>query len=164
MKTPTKQIRRTVMEAFKTGELVTVLTGAGVSAESGIPTFRGPEGYWTVGSKNYQPSEIATKAMFNRNREEVWKWFLFRRGVYGLVEGCLSFLVQADFRQVTQGRAAKLQDFNGRRISRLTGRGRFLYSRFQQGAIDQSLRKIPLRGEVAGRCGCRKYEYRPGNT
>ncbi len=35
----------TVANVWKTGELITVLTGAGVSAESGIPTFRGPEGY-----------------------------------------------------------------------------------------------------------------------
>ena len=33
---------------------VTVLTGAGISVESGIPTFRGPEGYWTIGAKEYQ--------------------------------------------------------------------------------------------------------------
>lgn len=81
MKTHINQLRCAVTEALETGELVTVLTGAGVSAESGIPTFRGSEGYWTVGSRNYQPSEIATKAMLNQNQEEVWKWFLFRRGV-----------------------------------------------------------------------------------
>jgi len=40
---------------------LTVLTGAGISAESGIPTFRGPEGYWTVGSKEYHPQEMATR-------------------------------------------------------------------------------------------------------
>ena len=57
---------------------ITVLTGAGISAESGIPTFRGPEGYWTVGSKRYQPQEIATQAMFAREPEQVWKWYLFR--------------------------------------------------------------------------------------
>ena len=35
------------------------LTGAGISAESGIPTFRGKEGYWRVGSHNYQPEELS---------------------------------------------------------------------------------------------------------
>ena len=43
---------------------VVALTGAGISAESGIPTFRGAEGYWVVGSKNYMPQEMATHAMF----------------------------------------------------------------------------------------------------
>ena len=37
------------------------ITGAGVSASSGIPTFRGNDGFWTVGSKNYTPQEMATK-------------------------------------------------------------------------------------------------------
>jgi NAD-dependent deacetylase len=58
-----------------------VLTGAGISAESGIPTFRGKEGYWTVGSKEYHPQEMATFAMFSREPEEVWSWYLYRRGV-----------------------------------------------------------------------------------
>jgi NAD-dependent deacetylase len=57
---------------------ITVLTGAGVSAESGIPTFRGPEGYWTVGSSVYTPREMATRAMFRRNPEAVWSWYLYR--------------------------------------------------------------------------------------
>lgn len=61
-----------------TGPLV-FLTGAGISAESGIPTFRGPEGYWRVGSRNYQPTEMATAAAFARMPEEVWRWYLFRR-------------------------------------------------------------------------------------
>ena len=60
---------------------LTVLTGAGISAESGIPTFRGPEGYWTVGSKVYMPEEVATWQMFSRHPEEVWEWYLYRLGV-----------------------------------------------------------------------------------
>ena len=60
---------------------VTVLTGAGISAESGIPTFRGPEGYWTVGSKVYQPQEMATQAMFRRDPRAVWQFYLWRLGV-----------------------------------------------------------------------------------
>ncbi|MCB0278503.1 MAG: RNA polymerase subunit sigma [Calditrichaeota bacterium] len=59
---------------------VTILTGAGISAESGIPTFRGPEGIWTVGSINYTPQEMATNTMFSRNPEMVWQWYLYRFG------------------------------------------------------------------------------------
>lgn len=62
---------------------ITVLTGAGISAESGIPTFRGPEGYWTVGSTVYQPQEMATFHMFSQMPDEVWKWYLYRMGVCG---------------------------------------------------------------------------------
>ena len=60
---------------------IVVLTGAGISAESGIPTFRGPEGYWQVGSRNYMPEEMATYASFTRMPEEVWAWYLYRRSV-----------------------------------------------------------------------------------
>jgi len=68
-------------ETIRSGKRLTVLTGAGISAESGIPTFRGPEGYWTVGSKEYHPQEMATWDMFNRAPLEVWKWYLYRMGV-----------------------------------------------------------------------------------
>src|SRR5262245_44328807 len=55
------------------------LTGAGISAESGIPTFRGPEGYWRVGSVNYRPEEMATHAFFVEMPDEVWRWYAMRR-------------------------------------------------------------------------------------
>ena len=60
---------------------IAVLTGAGISAESGIPTFRGPEGYWTVGSKVYMPQEMATLSMFRQEPLAVWQWYLYRLGV-----------------------------------------------------------------------------------
>jgi NAD-dependent deacetylase len=63
------------------GERVVALTGAGISAESGIPTFRGREGYWTVGSEVYHPQEMATHAMFELRPREVWRWYLYRRGI-----------------------------------------------------------------------------------
>ncbi|MCI0340308.1 MAG: NAD-dependent deacylase [Planctomycetales bacterium] len=55
---------------------VCVLTGAGVSAESGVPTFRGPEGLW----RSYRPEELATPAAFARAPELVWEWYSWRRG------------------------------------------------------------------------------------
>lgn len=60
---------------------MTVLTGAGISAASGIPTFRGPEGYWTVGAREYTPQQLATRAMFTRAPDDVWAWYLYRLGV-----------------------------------------------------------------------------------
>jgi len=60
---------------------IVFLTGAGISAESGVPTFRGAEGYWRVGSRNFQPMEMATAAAFARMPDEVWRWYLFRRGI-----------------------------------------------------------------------------------
>src|SRR5439155_382105 len=50
---------------------VLVLTGAGVSAESGIPTFRGKGGYW----RNLDPAKLATPEAFARDPELVWQWF-----------------------------------------------------------------------------------------
>ena len=66
--------------AVRKGRVV-VLTGAGISAESGIPTFRGKEGYWVVGSRNHMPQEMATHAMFTIRPDEVWRWYLYRFGV-----------------------------------------------------------------------------------
>ncbi len=75
------RIRNIFARVLKEGGKITVLTGAGISAESGIPTFRGPEGYWTVGSKVYQPQQMATRQMFDRHPESVWQWYLYRLGV-----------------------------------------------------------------------------------
>ncbi|PWT79912.1 MAG: NAD-dependent protein deacylase [Acidobacteria bacterium] len=54
---------------------VLVITGAGVSAESGIPTFRGKDGYW----RNLDPLKLATPEAFARDPELVWQWYRERR-------------------------------------------------------------------------------------
>ncbi|WP_287409960.1 NAD-dependent deacylase [Oceanithermus sp.] len=53
---------------------VAVLTGAGVSAESGIPTFRGAGGLW----EGFRPEELATPAAYARDPEKVWRWYAMR--------------------------------------------------------------------------------------
>ena len=56
---------------------VAVLTGAGISAESGVPTFRGAGGLW----KQYKAEELATPEAFARDPRLVWEWYDWRRGV-----------------------------------------------------------------------------------
>ncbi|MBW1784248.1 MAG: NAD-dependent deacylase [Deltaproteobacteria bacterium] len=64
-------------EALKNAERVAVLTGAGISAESGVPTFRGADGLW----KNYQATDLATPEAFARDPELVWEFYNWRRGL-----------------------------------------------------------------------------------
>lgn len=54
-----------------------VFTGAGVSAESGVPTFRGRDGLW----EKYKPEELATPQAFTKNPQLVWKWYRWRQTV-----------------------------------------------------------------------------------
>jgi len=73
-----KELRDIIVDKLKGNRKVSFLVGAGLSAESGIPTFRDKDGFWTSGSKNYTPQEIGTKKMFDVNANEVWRWFLYR--------------------------------------------------------------------------------------
>jgi len=50
---------------------VVVLTGAGISAESGVPTFRGAAGLW----RTYRPEDLATLDAFRRDPTLVWEWW-----------------------------------------------------------------------------------------
>src|SRR5215210_2597873 len=68
----------TVVEALRGARRAVVLTGAGVSAESGIPTFRDAlTGLWA----RYRPEELATPEAFRRNPRLVWDWYRMRRGL-----------------------------------------------------------------------------------
>ncbi len=53
------------------------LTGAGISRESNVPTFRGTDGLW----RNYDPMELATPQAFERDPMLVWEWYSWRQGL-----------------------------------------------------------------------------------
>lgn len=60
---------------IQSAKRICVSTGAGISAESGVPTFRGSDGLW----KNFRPEELATMDAFLRDSKLVWEWYLWRR-------------------------------------------------------------------------------------
>jgi len=64
-----------VAQRLQSASRITILTGAGISAASGVPTFRGKEGLW----KSYSPQELATPEAFQRNPTLVWEWYNWRR-------------------------------------------------------------------------------------
>ena len=56
---------------------VVAFTGAGISAESGVPTFRGADGLW----KKFRPEELSNFSAFMKNPELVWEWYAHRKRV-----------------------------------------------------------------------------------
>lgn len=87
------EIPPNLIDALRRAQHIAVLTGAGVSAESGVPTFRDAQsGLWS----KFDPMELATREAFERNPKLVWEWYAHRRelvahaqpnaGHYALVE------------------------------------------------------------------------------
>lgn len=66
-----------VRQWLRDASSIAVLTGAGVSAESGVPTFRGSNGLW----KEYRAEDLATPAAFAHNPKLVWEWYDWRRSL-----------------------------------------------------------------------------------
>src|SRR5258706_13913895 len=64
-------------DALASARTVTALTGAGISAESGLPTFRGAGGLW----RNYRPEELATPEAFARDPHMVWEGYAWRQSL-----------------------------------------------------------------------------------
>jgi len=72
---PTASFSDSLVDRLAHAARVTVLTGAGTSAESGIPTFRDPDGLW----KQFDPQELANVNAFLENPELVQSWYAHRR-------------------------------------------------------------------------------------
>jgi NAD-dependent deacetylase len=70
-----------LIERLRRAENVVVSTGAGVSAESGVPTFRGAGGIWS----KMNPEELASVDGFMKNPQLVWEWYQYRRDLMGKV-------------------------------------------------------------------------------
>ena len=64
-----------VRQKLSTARSVTVLTGAGISADSRVPTFRGADGFW----RHYRAEDLATPEAFARDPRLVWEWYNWRR-------------------------------------------------------------------------------------
>lgn len=67
----------TLLKKLSSAKVVSVLTGAGVSAESGVPTFRDPGGIW----EKFRPEQLANFEAFMTDPDFVWSWYQHRREI-----------------------------------------------------------------------------------
>ena len=71
------QLLNKVRNRLEASGTIAALTGAGISAESGVPTFRGKDGLW----QNHRPEDLATPEAFARTPRLVWDWYNWRRSL-----------------------------------------------------------------------------------
>lgn len=85
-----------LVATLRRAERVVVLTGAGVSAESGVPTFREAQtGLWA----QFDPRELATPQAFERNPKRVWEWYEWRRSLIQKARPNLAHYALVDLEQ-----------------------------------------------------------------
>lgn len=140
---------------------VAVLTGAGVSAESGVPTFRSKDGLW----KNFRPEELATPEAFQRNPKLVWQWYDWRRGKLALAEPNAAHVTLAeweerfpDFNLITQNVDGLHDRAGSKRVIKL--HGDLWWLRCTGCGKEERNDRVPL-AEMPPRCGCGHF-FRPG--
>ncbi len=96
MQENTFDIPQELIEKLRAARHVAVLTGAGVSAESGVPTFRDAQtGLWA----QYDPMQLATPQAFERDPKLVWEWYSWRRELVARVEPNPAHLALVDLEQ-----------------------------------------------------------------
>jgi NAD-dependent deacetylase len=141
-------------EWLKQARSVAVLTGAGVSAESGVPTFRGADGLW----KRHRAESLATPEAFARDPKLVWEWYDWRRAVLSGVKPNAGHYALAELEKRTPNFTLITQNVDGlhevagsRNILRVHGSIWIL--RCLQCGREEEDRRAPL-PEIPPRCTC----------
>lgn len=97
-----------LLSALGNAQSVVAFTGAGISAESGIPTFRGTDGIW----KKFKPEELANIDAFMRNPELVWEWYAHRKRIVAGIQPNAGHIALAKMEQLFQDFAVVTQNID----------------------------------------------------
>ncbi len=134
--------------------LVVVLTGAGISAESGVPTFRGKDGLW----KTYRAQDLATPEAFERDPKTVWEWYDYRRQIVATKRPNPAHVALAEldekiphFQLITQNVDGLHLEAGARRVIELHG-NLFRVRCTAEGTVFED-REVPLK-EIPPHCRC----------
>lgn len=94
------EFKKEFLQKLQSAKKIVFFTGAGISAESGIPTFRGENGIWN----KMKPEELANFDAFMRNPDLVWQWYQHRRDIVNKVQpnaGHIAIAALEKFYEVT---------------------------------------------------------------
>jgi len=94
---------------LRRARVVAVMTGAGISAESGVPTFRGADGLW----RHYSATDLATPDAFARDPGLVWQWYRWRQGIIGRAQPNPGHFALARLQSRTTGFSLITQNVDG---------------------------------------------------
>ena len=143
-----------VREWLRDASSIAVLTGAGVSAESGVPTFRGNQGLW----KNHRAEDLATPAAFARDPKLVWEWYDWRRSLIAQAKPNPGHYALAaaeararKFTLITQNVDGLHEWAGSRNVLRL--HGSIWLTRCVECGLEREDRRTPL-PEIPPRCEC----------
>ncbi|WP_321472559.1 NAD-dependent deacylase [uncultured Paludibaculum sp.] len=100
---------QTARDWLRSASRVAVLTGAGISAESGVPTFRSSEGLW----RNFRAEELATAEAFHRDPALVWTWYNWRRETIAACRPNLGHYALAELENQKPGLTLVTQNVDG---------------------------------------------------
>lgn len=153
-----------IRDALTTRARVAVLTGAGVSAASGVPTFRGAaDSLW----ENHRPEDLATPEAFARDPELVWRWYDWRRALIARCAPNAAHLALARLERSVASVTVITQNVDG--LHALAGSGRVLEF---HGSIwrmrctgcgrEADDRRAPLPPPLPPRCATCRETLRPG--
>ena len=109
MRSETRRLLDEAVAHLQKAVRVTVLTGAGISAESGVPTFRGSRGLW----RNSRPEELASPEAFLNDPLHVWKWYQHRRKLISQTQPNVGHRILASWSSIFQGFSLITQNVDG---------------------------------------------------
>jgi NAD-dependent deacetylase len=98
-----------IREWLASARSIAALTGAGISAESGIPTFRGSGGLW----REFRAEDLATPEAFARDPKTVWEWYDWRRDLIAQAQPNAGHRALAEFEQRVPGFTLITQNVDG---------------------------------------------------
>ncbi|MCK4384819.1 MAG: NAD-dependent deacylase [candidate division Zixibacteria bacterium] len=135
---------------------VVVLTGAGISAESGVPTFRGEDGLW----KKFRPEELATFDAFMANPELVWEWYEYRRKIIEEIKPNPAHLALVEFQNhfekfdlITQNVDGLHQQAGSKNVVELHGnikRNKCIRCGAKYETLEKTIKDIPPKCQCGG--------------
>lgn len=152
------EISPRLSETLKDAEKICVLTGAGISAESGVPTFRG--GGHSAVWKGMPFDQISSARMVRENLAAVWEWFDYRRGVLSKLEPNAAHFALArwqdkfaDFTLVTQNVDGLHARAGSRGVLELHGNINRSYCTNCRKRFEMNAEDVPHKPENCGACG-----------